>query len=222
MNNIKYQNYQHYKLPITLNPLKYGKLILNIGKQFVIQVNRTNIALITQFDNLNHVKFFKEGDFIFEYKDIKSNDSIFIRNLNNKKFTFENHILTLVEKPIIRIIIFSFIILLLQLDNFSVNNTEYLMLGTNIIKLRKISSKYHLKNNYYKETPIEFLIFSYGFKQGKIENKEIINTNVITQNYNNYKIPISMNPSDFGILVNQFIIENGITYILQNENLNMN
>src|SRR6266566_3140114 len=123
MNNIKYQNYQHYKLPITLNPLKYGKLILNIGKQFVIQVNRTNIALITQFDNLNHV--------------------IFIRNLNNKKFTFENHILTLVEKPIIRIIIFSFIILLLQLDNFSVNNTEYLMLGTNIIKLRKISSKYH-------------------------------------------------------------------------------
>jgi len=28
-----------------------------------------------------------------------------------------------------------------------------------------------------------------------------------------------MNPSDFGILVNQFIIENGITYILQNENL---
>src|SRR6266566_1378169 len=123
MNNIKYQNYQHYKLPITLNPLKYGKLILNIGKQFVIQVNRTNIALITQFDNLNHVKF--------------------IRNLNNKKFTFENHILTLVEKPIIRIIIFSFIILLLQLDNFSVNNTEYLMLGTNIIKLRKISSKYH-------------------------------------------------------------------------------
>jgi len=143
MNNIKYQNYQHYKLPITLNPLKYGKLILNIGKQFVIQVNRTNIALITQFDNLNHVKFFKEGDFIFEYKDIKSNDSIFIRNLNNKKFTFENHILTLVEKPIIRIIIFSFIILLLQLDNFSVNNTEYLMLGTNIIKLRKISSKYH-------------------------------------------------------------------------------
>src|SRR6266567_3799035 len=128
MNNIKYQNYQHYKLPITLNPLKYGKLILNIGKQFVIQVNRTNIALITQFDNLNHVKL---------------NDSIFIRNLNNKKFTFENHILTLVEKPIIRIIIFSFIILLLQLDNFSVNNTEYLMLSTNIIKLRKISSKYH-------------------------------------------------------------------------------
>jgi len=28
-----------------------------------------------------------------------------------------------------------------------------------------------------------------------------------------------MNPSDFGVVVNQFIIENGITYILQNENL---
>lgn len=92
MTNIKYQNYKHYKLPITLNPLDYGKLIINIGKQFVIQVNRTNIALITQYDELNHIKLFKEGDFIFEYKDVKTNDDIFIRSLNNKKFTFKNHI----------------------------------------------------------------------------------------------------------------------------------
>jgi hypothetical protein len=151
MTNIKYQNYKHYKLPITLNPLDYGKLIINIGKQFVIQVNRTNIALITQYDELNHIKLFKEGDFIFEYKDVKTNDDIFIRSLNNKKFTFKNHILTLVEKPIIRkiqLIIFlsSFIILLLQLDNFLVNNSEYLILGTNIIKLRRVKSKYSWKD----------------------------------------------------------------------------
>ena len=119
MKNIKYQNYKHYKLPITLNPLDYGKLILNIGKQFVIQVNRTNIVLITQLDNLNHVKLFKEGDFIFEYKDIKTNDNIFIRSLNNKKFTFENHILTLVEKPVIQVIIFLFPFIILFILLFS-------------------------------------------------------------------------------------------------------
>jgi hypothetical protein len=153
MNNIKYQNYSHYKLPITMDPLKYGKLIINIGKQFVIQVNRTNIALITQFDNLNHVKLFKEGDFIFEYKDIKSNDDIFIRSLNNNKFTFENQILTLVEKPIIRVIhlivfLSPFIIILLGL--FLIKNNSQLLFFynlsvipfSNITKLRKVVSNH--------------------------------------------------------------------------------
>ncbi len=29
---IKYQNYRHYKLPITINPLDYGKLIIKIDE----------------------------------------------------------------------------------------------------------------------------------------------------------------------------------------------
>jgi len=29
---INYQNYKHYKLPITINPLEYGKLIKNKNK----------------------------------------------------------------------------------------------------------------------------------------------------------------------------------------------
>src|ERR1700684_4608706 len=87
---MKYQNYKHYKLPITLNPLNYGKLIVQIGKHFIIQINRTNIVLITQFEDINHVKLFKEGDYIFEYKDHKSNNSTFIRSLNNNKFTFKD------------------------------------------------------------------------------------------------------------------------------------
>ena len=303
MTNLKYQNYKHYKLPITLNPLDYGKLILNIGKQFVIQVNRTNMVLITQLDNFNQVKLFKEGDFIFEYKDIKINDDKFIRSLNNNKFTFENHILTLVEKPIIRVIhliifLSPFIILfilLLQLDNFLVNNTEYLILGTNIIKLRKTSPNYkwedlifnvknklfsqklflkifdqfwnkivkdftennhmfilfkikyvtgqtlsignvqrlnnedkiwysefilnfiELKGSFYNETQIESLIFSYGFKDGKVENKQEITYNGLYQNYNNYQIPISTNPMDYGILINRINMKDSVVYFLHNE-----
>jgi hypothetical protein len=87
---IKYQNYKHYKLPITINPLDYGKLILNIEdiNLFIIQINRTNIALIFQYDDLNHIKLFKEGVQILEYSDHKTNDNIFIRSLNNTKIYF--------------------------------------------------------------------------------------------------------------------------------------
>nr|YP_009487301.1 hypothetical protein [Russula lepida]AWB36203.1 hypothetical protein [Russula lepida] len=94
----RFQNYSHYKLPITMNPLEYGKLIIKIDELnlFIVQINKTNIALIQQYDELNHIKFFKEGDLIFEYKDHKSADNTFIRSLNNKKFTFRDNELTLV------------------------------------------------------------------------------------------------------------------------------
>jgi hypothetical protein len=85
----KFQNYKHYKLPITLNPLEYGKLIIQIDKLFVVQFNRTNVVLITQHEGFNQVKFYKEGDLIFNYKDHKINDSTFIRSLENKRFTFK-------------------------------------------------------------------------------------------------------------------------------------
>jgi len=93
---IKYQNYKHYKLPITLNPLNYGKLILKIDdlNLFIVQINKTNVVIITQYEELNHVKLFKEGDLMLEYKDHKTLDDIFIRTLNNKKFTFKNNELT--------------------------------------------------------------------------------------------------------------------------------
>jgi hypothetical protein len=45
---LQYQYFHHHKLPITMNPLEYGKLIEKNGNKFTIQVNRTNIALITQ------------------------------------------------------------------------------------------------------------------------------------------------------------------------------
>jgi hypothetical protein len=94
MTNIKYQNYKHYKLPITMDPLKYGKLILNIEKLFIVQVNKTNVAIINQHKELNSIKLFKEGDLIFNYKDIKINDNSFVRHIENNKFIFINNALT--------------------------------------------------------------------------------------------------------------------------------
>jgi len=88
---IKYQNYKYYKLPITIKPLKYGKLIVNVDSMFVVQINKTNIALIHEFEKINKVKIFKEGDLIFEYSDHKLEDGTFIRVIDNKKFRFENN-----------------------------------------------------------------------------------------------------------------------------------
>ena len=98
---IKYQNYKHYKLPITINPLDYGKLITKIDDLYIIQINKTNIALIAKHEKLNHVKIYKEGDLIFEYKDHITDETTFVRSLENKKFTYQNGDLIYIEKPII-------------------------------------------------------------------------------------------------------------------------
>ena len=95
--DLRYQYFNHHKLPITMNPLKYGKLIEQIDNKYTIQVNKTNVAIITQYDEYNDVKFFKEGDIIYEYKDHKINESTFIRSLDNNKFHFKNNQLVAVE-----------------------------------------------------------------------------------------------------------------------------
>jgi hypothetical protein len=73
------------------------------------------------------------------------------------------------------------------------------------------------KSEYYNETPIETFIFSYGFKKGQIESKENLSYEGSVQKYKNNNLPTSMNPMDFGRIVDKYNIENGIAYILQNE-----
>lgn len=80
----KFQIYKHYKLPITMNPLEYGKLIYQNINIYIISFNKTNIAIITQHELYNHIKFFREGDLIFEYNDHKIDDNTFIRSIENK------------------------------------------------------------------------------------------------------------------------------------------
>jgi len=93
--DLRYQYYFHHKLPITMNPLEYGKLIYKQKNVYTVQVSDTNIAIITQQDNNNLIKLYRKGDIIYEYKDIKINDSTFVRHLENKKFTFINNELKL-------------------------------------------------------------------------------------------------------------------------------
>lgn len=44
--DVSYQNYYHHKLPITMNPLKYGFLIRKQDNVYTIQINDTNVAII--------------------------------------------------------------------------------------------------------------------------------------------------------------------------------
>jgi len=100
---MKYQNYRHYKLPITINPLEYGKLIIKIDNIYILSITSKAIAILTQYNDFNEIKFYREGDLIFTYKDFKTNDNEFIRILDNKKFTFKDKILKNIE-IIIRLI----------------------------------------------------------------------------------------------------------------------
>jgi len=94
---IKYQNYSHYKLPITVIPLEYGKLMEQIGHKYIIQLNSTNVLIINERANENFIKLFRKGEFIFEFKDLKIDDNTFIRTILDQKYTFKNSILISTE-----------------------------------------------------------------------------------------------------------------------------
>jgi hypothetical protein len=100
--SLQYQNFQHHKLPITMNPLNYGKLMKQRDNEFTVQVNKTNVAIITQEDNINLVEFFREGQLVYKYKDIFIDNTSFIRHLDNKQFTFKNNelILLTIDKSV--------------------------------------------------------------------------------------------------------------------------
>ena len=107
-----YQNYKHYKLPITMNPLNYGKLILKIDELnlFILQLPKTNNILILNKDGLtNHIKIFKEGEFRFEYKDYKLSNNSFTRTIDSTRFTFKNNVLiqSIVRALIVILIFYS-------------------------------------------------------------------------------------------------------------------
>jgi len=296
-----FQNYKHYKLPISLNPLEYGKLMLKIDNKYIISVGTRTIAIVTQYNEFNDIKFFRKGDLIFNYKDHKINENTFIRSLEDSKFTFKNNVL--IEKSILRTLIENILITLILYFIFFVifpeNSSDLLLSGT-IIKLRKVRAKYNwtdvlfninnkvftkilfekifnqfwnsiffqftdnnhmfilfkvkytnsdfstigkiqrinksdknwyidfilenmkFKSEYYNETQIESFIFSYGFKNMIIQNKDTLNDNVTFQKYKNNNLPISMNPIDYGRLILKNKIESVINYIIQYKDLTIN
>lgn len=86
----KFQIYSHYKLPITMDPLKYGKLLDEINNKFIMQLSTKNIAIIKQLEEENFVRIFKNGDLVLEFRDKSLQENSFIRYINDTRFLFEN------------------------------------------------------------------------------------------------------------------------------------
>ena len=91
---MKIQNYANYRLPITTNPLEYGKLIEQIGNIYIIQLNSisitANVLILQQNDRDNFIKFYRRGELVLEFKDHIIDESSFTRFIGNTKFTFVN------------------------------------------------------------------------------------------------------------------------------------
>jgi hypothetical protein len=139
---IKYQNYKHYKLPITINPLDYGKIIKKIDELnlFIIQISKTNIVLLTQYDLFNHVEVYKEGDLRFEYNDHKLNNNSFSRSIKDQKFTFKDNKLIKINRLILVILLILIVLAFITSPENTSNMTIASLSSTNIIKLRKTQS----------------------------------------------------------------------------------
>jgi hypothetical protein len=139
-----YQNYKHYKLPITINPLEYGKLIRKIDELnlFIIQITRTNIVLLTQKGLTNHVKVYKEGDFRFEYSDYKLSHNSFTRTINSIRFTFRDR--KLIEAAeIVIVLLIPAIVLLFVIVFFIIFHESNIALSLPLIFKRDFSKNYY-------------------------------------------------------------------------------
>lgn len=345
----KFQNYSHYKLPITIKPLEYGKLIEQFDNKYIIQLNTSNVFVIVEKQNENYIKLFRKGELMFEFKDVKKSEITFVRTIQDQRYTFENNKLISTEilsvsgvitiyplyedtnaitlkkitpfnfnidfifnwienskDPVKAFLIwelclgFFFFIIIIILPDLFLNIDNNLTLASvssvNIIKLRrrqsihnwnimefsisnllftrklfeskldlfwnKINEKFtnenHMyilfkvkykgsdyatignlqkiskndkvwylnwiinnmdfKSEYYNETPIEAFVFSYGFKNEKIDSKDLLNPNINFQKYKNSNLPISVNPMDYGKLINKIILKDSIVYFLQSDN----
>jgi hypothetical protein len=68
--------------------------------------------------------------------------------------------------------------------------------------------------DYYNQSPISRIIFSYGFKKGVITDN-LSNAELNLMNFKDMKLPISIDPNDFGKILSSFDILNGKSYLIQ-------
>jgi len=86
----QYQYYQHYKLPITFDPFKYGSVISTEGQKVYVQVTPLTLAIISQADNKNMVDIYKDGQLILQYVDTLNNNETFTRELGSNTYHYSS------------------------------------------------------------------------------------------------------------------------------------
>ena len=98
----QFHNYQHHNLPITMNPLEYGKLMRRFDSEYWIQISENKSAIIVVNENQNEVKFFRSGNLLYQWIDKFIDKVTFSRLLGKKEFVFKNNELLLYKqsKPV--------------------------------------------------------------------------------------------------------------------------
>jgi hypothetical protein len=94
----EYLNYKHYKLPISLDPFKYGKILYHDKKNntFVIQIGQLTQAIVNKSSGYNYVEIMKSGNLVLTYKDIITNENKFIREIGKNTYIYNNEKLEVV------------------------------------------------------------------------------------------------------------------------------
>lgn len=87
---IVYQKYNHYNLPVSLNPLKYGSLIHFNKSQnmYLVQIRPSIFAKITKLNNINKVDIFKLDNKILSYVDKMKEGNSFVRIIGSNHYIY--------------------------------------------------------------------------------------------------------------------------------------
>lgn len=92
--NVPIQNYNNNNLPISMNYLDFGWIIIQnkieSGINYVIQNEKGLTINFNQFEKYNEIEIFKSGISIIKFTDILINKQSFLRKIENKQYFFEN------------------------------------------------------------------------------------------------------------------------------------
>jgi hypothetical protein len=91
--NINFIKINKVNLPISMNPMDYGRLItkINLDESILYSLHneKGETVNLNKFDKFNEVEFFKAGISLIKFKDVFINENKFLRIINNKKYYFE-------------------------------------------------------------------------------------------------------------------------------------
>jgi len=91
---LKYQIYYNNKLPIGILPEEYGTIIHENDSHFTISVSKNAMIILkviqTNLSKINYIKYFKNGNLLFEWKDTIVSEFKFIREIGKSIIHYEN------------------------------------------------------------------------------------------------------------------------------------
>ena len=86
--SIPFMIQRRMKLPLTFNPLEYGRLVRKNSNEYWVKINTTCDAIIIRSNKglSNKVTILSQGNIIMEYVDKYIDENTFERILNNNKY----------------------------------------------------------------------------------------------------------------------------------------